>query len=59
MITWLQSYSHKQKEGSEHQREAVSDMTNRKWKSEIWHAAEIWSCKYYDPNDLEKQNQYY
>jgi len=26
-------------------------------KKESWFVSGIWSCKFFDPNDLEKQNQ--
>jgi hypothetical protein len=35
------------------------DTGNRKWKKESWRVSGIWSSKFYDPSDPEKQNQNY
>jgi len=34
-------------------------MTNTIRKKENWCVSQIWSLKFYDPNNLEKQNQNY
>ena len=56
VITWLQA---RNEESSECRRTRQSDTKNMYCtkRKEIWRASGIWSLKFYDPDDLEKQQK--
>jgi len=55
LVTWKHGYSLEQKEVFERRRKLVIWQIEKK-ENYSWSVSGIWSCKFYDTSDLEKQN---